>query len=321
MKKSKFLLFVAGIFTLWACDDILETDISDKQVILVSPADSLHAQKNKLTFSWNPVNGASGYVLQVVQPSFIEQEFVVLDTFLLQTQFTMELPAGKYAWGVAAVNSAYSSYFSTRYFSIDSVNSPSTLGISLLAPSAKQISKDTDITFEWEKAADVANYDLRIWGAWEFSAQTQENTLKLTIPQKSLNDTIHWQVFGVTSEQLVKYHSDKRWFLIDTTPPPAVTLLAPAADQVFKLNEEITFSWEESTAADFKEYEFTIYNTATDPPSVQVGPSRLTTPTTKLSGPEGSLQLGSYLWEIKTVDQLGNTSSEGMERRGFTVEE
>ena len=228
MKKSRILLFAVAMLSLWACDDILETDISDKQVFLLAPGDSVLIKQDKVTFLWEPVAGATGYILQVVQPSFEETQTVVLDTFVVEPRFTYNLPAGDYSWGVSAVNSAYATYFYTRFFTVDSTVVTSVQGISLISPANKLVSKDSVINFSWDKVPDVASYKLVIDGAWKFSAQTADTGLKLVIPAKAFDDTLRWQVLGFTSTEQQKYHSAKRWLFIDT-PPAAVKLLTPEA--------------------------------------------------------------------------------------------
>jgi hypothetical protein len=73
------------------CDDIFEKDIESRELILLSPADSVRTEVSTTTFWWEPVNGATSYELQVASPNFITIIKPVLDTLVGNNKFTFSL--------------------------------------------------------------------------------------------------------------------------------------------------------------------------------------------------------------------------------------
>jgi hypothetical protein len=113
-----YLVLLAGLLSLVAaCDDIFEDDITEEQVQLLTPGDSLTIS-GEVSFNWEPLNGARSYHLQVVEGAFDSAVGMKEDTLLTKNQFNLTLPQGKYAWRVRAENSGYSSSYSYRSFDI-----------------------------------------------------------------------------------------------------------------------------------------------------------------------------------------------------------
>ena len=75
------------LFFVMGCRDVFEKDISEKEVVLVAPADSVETTRATLTFAWEERDGATGYRLVVVSPSFDRIELYVLDTLVEGNQY------------------------------------------------------------------------------------------------------------------------------------------------------------------------------------------------------------------------------------------
>lgn len=122
----KFIIVSAVLGLLIAlsqagCDDILEEDITDEEVMILSPGDSITLDKNPISFQWDPVQGAVNYRLQVAEPDFIQAERLILDTLLESTRIALPVEVGKYQWRIKAENSAYSTPFTTYTFWLDTL--------------------------------------------------------------------------------------------------------------------------------------------------------------------------------------------------------
>jgi hypothetical protein len=320
MKRISLYMLIPAIFWMMACDDILEQDIEDSKVVLVAPGDSVSLQQSEVTFLWEPVNGAGGYLLQVVSPSFTAPAAIRLDTFVLANRFTYSLPAGAYSWRVSAENSAYyTPYFYRSFTVLDSTDHKATVqGLSLLSPANAHVTANSAVKFSWNKHPDVEEYMLKISGAADISAYLKDTVVSLNLT--AFDDTLRWQVFGITPEGQLRYHAPERWLFIDKEPA-AVKLSAPAADLVFAPDAPIDFAWEASTAPDLKHYLFSLYDAATGQPVDGFEPLEINETEKTLFGLGDSLPVGQYLWEIKTVDRLGNMSTVGMEKRAFEIRE
>lgn len=101
-----------------SCDDILETNISGKQVVLQAPADATSIHSGSVTFWWNELKGARSYQLQIVSPDNVSPTTLVLDSTITTNQFSLQLPQGKYQWCVKGINDGYQTEFNCRSLEI-----------------------------------------------------------------------------------------------------------------------------------------------------------------------------------------------------------
>ena len=106
------------LFFVMGCRDVFEKDISEKEVVLVAPADSVETTRATLTFAWEERDGATGYRLVVVSPSFDRIELYVLDTLVEGNQYAYTLEPGRYEWGVRPENSAYEGIYRWRVLTV-----------------------------------------------------------------------------------------------------------------------------------------------------------------------------------------------------------
>lgn len=109
---KKLLSFLFFIFFVAGCE-VLEEDISHKQVPVVAPVDGVSVVAGNVDFRWAAVQYASGYELTVVSPSFSAAGRVVADTVIradtLDRRFgcRVALTEGEYEWSVAGFNGGY----------------------------------------------------------------------------------------------------------------------------------------------------------------------------------------------------------------------
>lgn len=117
MKKAILILL---IFVTFSCDDILEIDdISKENIILLAPANGVSIFNDQVSFSWEAVEEADEYQLQVAKPSFEEAIEIIADTTLSQRTYTQSFEIGDYEWRVRALNSGYKSKYTTRRFTVE----------------------------------------------------------------------------------------------------------------------------------------------------------------------------------------------------------
>jgi len=96
------ITFVVLLFI--GCDDIFEADLSGEVVVIIAPKDELQTEIQSNTFWWDTVEGAEGYNLQIVSPSFDDILRLELDTSIAINQFLYTLEPGDYQWRVCAFN-------------------------------------------------------------------------------------------------------------------------------------------------------------------------------------------------------------------------
>lgn len=117
MKKATLILLV---FITFSCEEILEIDdISNEKVTLLAPANGVSIPNNQVNFSWEAVEEADEYQLQVAIPSFEEAIEIVADTTFSQRTYSQSFEIGDYEWRVRALNSGYKSKYTTRRFTVE----------------------------------------------------------------------------------------------------------------------------------------------------------------------------------------------------------
>ena len=111
----RILLFLLIVSLATACDDVFEKKLDGKAVAVVAPVDGATVTEGTMTFLWVPMEGAGGYHITIVSPSFKAAAIVVADTLLVddsvsvRRMFRQAFSAGDYQWSISAFNSAYSS--------------------------------------------------------------------------------------------------------------------------------------------------------------------------------------------------------------------
>lgn len=117
MKKIVMLIIC---FCALACDDIVGVDdISDQIVTVLAPANGVTLDITDLTFTWEGVENASEYQIQIATPSFQEATQILTDTIVTTTRLSRTLTPNTYEWSVRALNSDFVTNYTTQSFTIE----------------------------------------------------------------------------------------------------------------------------------------------------------------------------------------------------------
>lgn len=104
--------------------EVLEEDISGKEVQITAPADRTTLVPGRVEFRWAAMQYASGYEFTVVAPSFATARRTVVDTVIYADSlsrsygYSVELAAGKYEWRVRGFNGSYRTLMETRSLTV-----------------------------------------------------------------------------------------------------------------------------------------------------------------------------------------------------------
>lgn len=96
----------------------VKTDISDSVVAILAPANNAELSIGTQTFTWNPVEGAEEYVIQIATPDFENATQIVLDLNTTETSMTKDLIVNDYQWRIKAMNSGSETTYTTNSFSV-----------------------------------------------------------------------------------------------------------------------------------------------------------------------------------------------------------
>ncbi|WP_298341160.1 hypothetical protein [uncultured Algibacter sp.] len=116
----KLLFYVFTLIGLVSCEELIEVaDISNKTVTVLAPKNEIILQSGAIVFTWDGLEDAESYRLQIATPSFESAQQIVKDTTLTTTSFSTTLSFKNYQWRIRAENSGYQTNYTINSFSIE----------------------------------------------------------------------------------------------------------------------------------------------------------------------------------------------------------
>jgi hypothetical protein len=117
MKKLFLIILMTGFI---ACDDIIEVvDISKREVIVLAPTNNVVLNSTNVIFTWEALEEAETYHLQIATPNFENAQQIVKDSVLVGTNFSTSLDFKGYEWRIRGENSAYTTNYTKQSFTIE----------------------------------------------------------------------------------------------------------------------------------------------------------------------------------------------------------
>ncbi|WP_299112270.1 hypothetical protein [uncultured Winogradskyella sp.] len=115
----KFYLLL-GVLCFLSCEELIEVeDISDENISILAPANNTTLDGSAVSFSWEPLEHAESYHLQIARPEFNNAQVIVEDTMITATNFIKDLEAASYQWRVRAINFNYQTQYTTLNLTIE----------------------------------------------------------------------------------------------------------------------------------------------------------------------------------------------------------
>lgn len=301
MKRTIVYRFLLGIclITLASCEEILlETDISKEVVELIAPANSSSFNSTGVAFTWESVSDATKYRLQIAKPNFESPTQIVLDTLVNITSFNQQLAIGNYEWRVKAVNSAYETNYTSRFFSVASNEDFQNNTIVLNTPTNNLITKTPLQSLSWQAIIGATNYQLQIYDSnstIKLDETLTATSYDYTFPEGSFS----WRVRATNGEKQTLYTS--RTILVDKTSPNTPTLVIPVNASTTS-NTTISFQWNRAAISGSAEKD-SIYIYTNSAQTVLQLKAEATSPYSS------TLTTGTYYWVVKAFDAADNTSA------------
>ena len=298
--RSIILLTInVGLVSVIGCEIFLETDISNREVTILSPPDGLETTLSSQTFWWEYVEDAEQYNLQIVSPLFSNIIRLFVDTITASNKFSYNLLPGEYEWRVMGANYSSQTPYTTYKLVIDSTSDISQEIIQLLLPKNNDTSNNTSITFFWEKLYNATEYNFQLFynGLKYYSIILGYDTITMSLDQG--DGGYEWRVRGQNEFSNTSFSS--RSLYIDTEPPNRPILLQPV-DNVILPDSIIEFSWDRGleTGSSIMDSLF-IYG------DHSLGELLIAK---YLSNPSfsDSLGPGEFYWRVRSIDAAGNKS-------------
>jgi hypothetical protein len=108
------------VVSFFSCDDIIDVEnISETTRTVLAPTNDSVLAEGDIIFSWDALQDATQYRLQIATPTFENAAQVVLDSTVTATNFSKSLGLGHYEWRIRAENSEYQTGYITQNFTVE----------------------------------------------------------------------------------------------------------------------------------------------------------------------------------------------------------
>jgi len=296
--KIKLLITLIIATSIYSCKDFIETDLSKKTVVILTPADGSVSTSFIIAFKWEAMEGADRYQLQIVKPKFDSIQQFLLDSTITRTQFSYSLQPGTYQWRLKALNSSSSTAYITRTFTVDSTLDLTGQPIVLLSPVDNHYSNSLSNTFTWQAMFNADSYVFQIPGLTIQSPITTTTTYTF-----ATEGVYQWRVSAQNAFSSSNFTT--RTLTIDLTAPAAPTPVSPVNDTITA--NPVPLQWNNSTASDSVQLQISTDSTfaiVTHKDTIIANSANPATYNFYFA------TIGiNYFWKVRAIDKAGNKSS------------
>ena len=163
MKKSCIFLLVVGLLGLTSCEDIFfEETLSDDPLVLISPAEALETDTSIVNFSWEFVDGATSYQIQIASPDFTMDSHIVVDETTTDNTFSYGLSVGDFVWRVRPIGDSETGNYTTQSFSVIENPDFTQRSLVIIGVDDDLVSNETTYTLSWDPVTDAVLYRIQV---------------------------------------------------------------------------------------------------------------------------------------------------------------
>lgn len=303
---NKIILLAVTILT-YSCEDILEEDISNDTIQILSPINNTKIESNVVSFKWNNLDGADKYRIQVYESN----QSLVLDSLTSKTNITLPLNAGNYMWRVRGENYAYESTYSfPSNFSTSIPTDLTNQQVILSTPENDKFFNFINVSLNWEALNNATSYTVKVVNSstsQEVYSKTNVTETSLTLDLSTLSDgTYEWRLKAKNADSETKQYSARK-FNIDTTAPNQPKNIAPADNSTQTANTTTTYNWSiPSDVGNARSPITYVIEFATDVDFKAIFRTQNSTTTTLQ---QAFATTGIYYWRVRAVDNAGNVGA------------
>ncbi len=312
MKRiNRAIAIFAFLSATYACDDIIEEDISNDAVQIIAPTEGFTIEGNAVNFSWVELDGADNYRIQISN----EVQTVILDSLVTGTTFNYPINPGDYEWRIKGVNFAYETpYTFPSGFSVEPSNVLTNQNLVLLLPSDNIYTNNDTFTFTWTPIVTADTYTFELvkndGGEQVVTGFPVTDIAEGTyaIADASIFDVdaeYIWKVKALNVETTTETEYSERSIFIDRVAPNQPSLQEPA-DMEEISDFSVTFNWTNGT--DTGNLTTAITNTIEIDDDMDFGSILETSNTTENSHQFTFGSTGTYYWRVKATDAANNVS-------------
>lgn len=303
---NKLFLIVLALAS-FSCEDILEEDITDDMVQIVSPSENAVIESNVVNFRWNSIKGAASYRIQL----YGSGQSMVFDTLVnTVSSFTHPVRGGSYQWRIRAENSAYqSSYTFPSNFTVVETDDLDGQQVILSAPGNGIFFGNTAITCSWQVLTAADKYEFELTNTTNGNVFTNAELTRgsLILPANELESDARytWKVKASNSFSHTPF--SVREFSIDRVSPNQPQNLLPANSSRQSANLQLDFTW--NMPPDSGNVQSPIRYTIEFSRDASFLPVIQSSTTLNANFQQIFSQPGDYYWRVKAQDEANNTGS------------
>jgi phage anti-repressor protein len=277
---------------------------------LTAPLNNLTTNQMTISFQWTAVSstsdisGLADYILEVsTDPAF---GIINYSAWVATTTASLTLITSSYSWRVNTMDNALNYTTSTAHYFITVDTTPPPQVSTLNAPLDNLTTNQMTLNFSWGSIAappsGLKNYILEVstdpaFGVINYSSWVVLNSARLTLTQSSYT----WRVNAMDNALNYTTSTVQYFVTVDTTAPPAVSMLSTPADNSVSNQLTQNFNWTGVTdsPAGIANY---ILEVSTSSSFVPVRYSSWVV----LNQASLTLVQSSYTWRVNTVDNALN---------------
>lgn len=305
---TRNFLAVLFIFILISCEEILlENDITQKSIEILSPKNNTVVEAATINFNWTEIEGATAYEIQIAAPDFENAQQIIITTIVEESSYSEDLLSGDYEWRVRGINSGYNTGFASAKFKAETTENFSSRQVSLLSPSQNYITNLVNITLEWQEVEGASEYRIQITENGEIIKEetTSGTTKNIEFPEGEFI----WKVRAESQTQNTLY-SD-RTILVDKNAPITPILSSPENNSTISI-PTVTFEWTRGITTGSVETD-TLFIYKDIGLEELVGKQKVNNSYTTILEREET-----YYWFMRAYDEAGNSSA-GSEVFSFSI--
>lgn len=248
--KITVKIFVAmasvAIMLLTGCKDIIEENISNKKLDVISPSTEYVTAHYTVSFLWNEVKGARSYRLQLVNPSFNSIQNFVLDTSLATLRVAITLTPGEYEWRLRAENGSSNTDYVIGKILVDTNTDFTGQDFNVYAPADYWYTNSIYVGFSWDVYPFATTYEYVLSDTNNISIRSK-SVSGLSIADTFAEGVYKWKVRAINdSNNTHTDYSQYRYLFIDITSPATSSLVLPINDDT--LTNQVLLSWKHQSA-------------------------------------------------------------------------
>lgn len=234
-------LILCTLTLLIGCTEIFEPNLEAEQIVLFTPKANAILNDQEVFISWDELDNALEYQLQIARPSFEDANFFLLDTFVTGLNLKVNLSDGDYECRVRAHQMNNSSNYTYRSFTINSISSFPNLRPFVSQPLYDDTTAALAYQFAWFSLENNAKYIAQV-RSLDFNQLLRTDTLSDTNYEFSFpgEGAYQIQIVGLKNGE-VSLPALRKVLIDQTSPMPSVLTSPRNGDSINVM--PIQFQW------------------------------------------------------------------------------